>query len=114
MTTRQPKGIPVGGQFAASAHSESTFTLAPRQVALPTQREVLEAPFYAARQQYEGFAQNEWAETVLAAYPDARYAHVAMAKDRAGSFAAGMGLYKEDGELVDIDLDDIKAFNRTY
>lgn len=29
MTSRQPKGIPVGGQFATSAHSESDVALAP-------------------------------------------------------------------------------------
>lgn len=113
-TSRQPKGIPVGGQFAAGTHSEPAIALTTPAPALPTQREVLEARFYAARTQYEGFAQNEWVETVLAAYPDARYAHVSIANDRAGSFAAALGLYKEDGDLVDIDLDDIKAFNRTY
>lgn len=112
---RQPKGIPVGGQFANTAHAESAVTLAPPPpAALPTQREVLEARLHAARTQYEGFAQNEWAENILATYPDARYAHVAVAKDRAGSFAAGMGLYREDGELVQIDLEDIKAFNSAY
>lgn len=113
-TARQPKGIPVGGQFAASTHSEAAVTLASRSSALPTQREVLEARLHAARRQYEGFAQNEWAETVLAAYPDARYAHVSIAKDRAGAFAAAMALYREDGSLVDVDLDDIKSFNQAY
>lgn len=113
-TSRQPKGIPAGGQFAAANHSEPAIALTPPAAALPTQREVLEARFYAARTQYEGFAQNEWAESVLAAYPEARYAHVAIAKDRAGTFAAGMGLYKEDGDLVTIDLDDIKTFNQAY
>lgn len=112
--TRQPKGIPVGGQFAANTHAEATVTLAQPAAVLPTQREVLAARLHAARTQYEGFAQNEWAENVLAKYPDARYAHVAVVKDRAGSFAAGMGLYREDGELVEIDLDDIKAFNEAY
>lgn len=112
--TRQPKGVPVGGQFAATNHAESAVTLSAPAVALPSHREVLEARFHAAKVQYEGFAQNEWAEAVQAAYPEARYAHVAIARDRTGAFAAGMGLYKGDGELVDIDLDDIKSFNRGF
>lgn len=112
--TRQPKGLPVGGQFATTSHAEPTVSLSATAPALPTHREVLEARLREAKTQYEGYSQNEWAERVLQSYPEARYAHVAIARDRAGSFAAGMGLYGENGDLIDIDLDDIKTFGEKY
>lgn len=112
-TARQPKGIPAGGQFAALSHAEPAVRLPAPVSVLPTHREVLEARLHTARVQYEGFAQNEWADRVLEAYPDARYAYVAIAKDPA-AFPAGMGLYRDNGDLIEIDVDDINAFGSDF
>lgn len=101
-TSRQPKGVPVGGQFAATAHSEPELTLtAPGQ---PDLGDVLAAQYVAGKKQYDAYAQSQWADEIRAKYPEAAFACVVVKADGEGSYTDGMDLFKADGS--DIALDD--------
>ncbi|MET4144184.1 hypothetical protein [Arthrobacter sp. UYCo732] len=113
-TTRQPKGVPVGGQFAATAHAEPDLTLTPAQTPPQPIGEVLKERYAAAKEQHDAYAQNEWVSAVREEYPDAAYAYVDVASDAGGSYTLGMGLYKADGTEIDLDEENGVLFENGY
>lgn len=113
-TTRQPKGVPVGGQFATSTHAEPELNLTQPptpDLALGTG---LGQRYSAAREMYEAYAQNAWVETIKESYPDAAYACVDVEADGGGRYTAGMGLYAADGSDIDLDEEDDIRFENSY
>lgn len=114
MTThaRQPQGIPVGGQFAATAHGEAGISLpAPEKNPIAVH---LEQQFNAAKDRYEAYEQSEWVSDVRRKYPDAASAYVGVTQDRGGRYTAGMGLYTAAGEEIDVSEDDAVSFEDSF
>jgi hypothetical protein len=113
MTTenaRQPKGIPVGGQFAATTHAEPALTLAPVSA-----RDSLRAGLAAAAEKHEALLQADWAETVWAKYPHASFADVHVSGEGNGErFTAGVDLYDPEGVQIDLDMTDEAALEDTW
>jgi hypothetical protein len=113
MTTenaRQPKGIPAGGQFAATAHAEPTLTLAPVSA-----RDSLRAGLAAAAEKHEALLQSDWAEAVWAKYPHASFADVHISGEGNGErFTAGVDLYDPEGMQIDLDMADEAALEDTW
>jgi hypothetical protein len=111
-TARQPKGVPVGGQFAATAHTEPAVSLAapgPKLIG-----EVLADRYLAAKDQYEAYAQNEWADSIRAKYPEAAYACVDVHNASDGRYTSGMDLFKADGTDIELDAQDGAVFEAEY
>ncbi|ACL41955.1 hypothetical protein Achl_4004 (plasmid) [Pseudarthrobacter chlorophenolicus A6] len=101
-TARQPKGVPVGGQFAATAHAEPAVSLAP-----PAPQDVLRSSLTAAAEKNEALLQSEWAQDVWAKYPHASFADVHIAgSGKEGLSTAGVDLYDAEGIQIDLDFDD--------
>lgn len=100
--SRQPKGIPTGGQFAATAHSEPALSLAP-----DPQHDALRSGLAAAAEKNEALLQADWAEEVWAKYPNASFADVQIAgSGKEGLSTAGVELYDAQGTQIDLDFDD--------
>lgn len=114
MTTsaRQPKGVPVGGQFAAATHEEASISLSGPET--DPVRELLERQYVAAKNRYEAYEQNEWALDVRRKYPHAASGYVGVTQDRGGRYTAGMGLYTADGEELDVAEDDQVFFEDNF
>ncbi|QOD05776.1 hypothetical protein [Pseudarthrobacter sp. BIM B-2242] len=110
--SRQPEGIPIGGQFAATSHKEPGITLG--VVERDPVGELIEQQYTAAKDRYEAYEQNAWASDVRRKYPDAAFAYVGVTQDRGGRYTAGMGLYAADGEELDVAEDDQVFFEDTF
>lgn len=109
-TARQPKGIPAGGQFAATAHSEPALSLAPA-----SGRDALRSGLAAAAEKNEALLQADWAEEVWAKYPNASFADVKIAgSGKEGLSTAGVDLYDAQGKQIDLDFDDEAELEETF
>lgn len=111
-TNRQPEGIPIGGQFAATAHKEPGVSLVVPQK--DPVGELLEQQFTAAKDRYEAYEQNAWVADVRRKYPDAAFAYVGVTNDRGGRYTAGMGLFSADGEEIEVFEDDQVFFEDSF
>jgi hypothetical protein len=115
MTTenaRQPKGIPAGGQFAATAHAEPSLGLAPAEA--KSMEHVLADRYLAAKDQYEAHAQSAWVDKVRAAYPEAVFACVNVENEGDSRYTAGMDLFAADGSDIELDMQDSAGFEDEF
>lgn len=109
-TARQPKGVPVGGQFAATTHAEPELSLAP-----VSQRDALRSGLAAAAEKNEAFQQADWTEEVWAKYPHASFADVHVAgSGEDGLSTAGVDLYDAEGIQIALDMDDEANLEETF
>lgn len=108
MTTQnhQPAGIPIGGQFAPTTHSEPSVHLSTVNA--------LASRYEASRAFHEAHAQSEWTDEIRELHPNAEYAYVATTADRGGRYTAGMGLYDAKGNPIELDTDDGAAFEDSF
>lgn len=96
-TSRHPKGIPAGGQFAPDVRAEPGITL-------PGQRLAVLA---AAAEKHTALAQAEWANSVWEKHPHASFADVHIQGDgNNGPFSSGVDLYDAEGERIELDMDE--------
>lgn len=99
-TARQPKGIPAGGQFAATSHAEPALSLTS-----PSPRDARRSELAAAAGKYEALLQADWAERVWAKHPHASFADVHIAGEGNGrQFTAGVDLYDAEGVQIELDM----------
>jgi hypothetical protein len=110
--SRQPKGIPVGGQFATTSHAEPGLSLAGFEEHRPG--DLLFQQYTAAKDRYEAYEQSAWASDVRTKYPEADFAYVGVTQDRGGRYTAGMGLYAADGDELEVDEQDAVAFEDSF
>jgi hypothetical protein len=109
-TARQPKGVPVGGQFAATTHAEPDLSLTP-----VSSRDALRSGLAAAAEKHEALLQADWAETVWAKYPHASFADVHISGEGNGErFTAGVDLYDPEGQRIDLDTTDEAALEDSW
>jgi hypothetical protein len=102
--SRQPEGIPTGGQFAKKTQSDSVVSLAvapepPKRLGL-----CLSERYFAAKAQMDAHDQNEWVKDVHEDHPEAAYAKVNIETDAGGRYTAGVDLYAADGTPIDLDM----------
>jgi hypothetical protein len=109
---RQPKGVPVGGQFAATSHAEPSLALAPAEA--KSMEQILADRYLAAKDQYEAYAQNEWVDGIKAKYPQATFACVNVHSAGDGRYTAGMDLFAADGSDIELDMQDSADFEARY
>ncbi|GAA4034588.1 hypothetical protein GCM10023063_18380 [Arthrobacter methylotrophus] len=112
MGDRQPRGIPAGGQFAATAHGEPALSLAAETP--KSMEQILADRYLAAKDQYEAHSQNTWVESVRAKYPDAAFACVDISTKGDGRFTSGMDLYRTDSSRIKLDEQDSIDFEVKY
>lgn len=109
-TTRQPKGIPVGGQFAATAHAEPELSLAP-----VSQQDALRSGLSVAAEKNEALLQSDWAAEVWEKYPHASFADVHIAgSGKEGLSTAGVDLYDAEGIQIALDMNDEAELEETF
>lgn len=99
-TARQPKGVPVGGQFAAATHSEPDLSL----LKLTSQRDQMRAGLAEAAEKHAALEHAEWAQSVWEKYPHASFDDVHLEGDgNDGRFTAGIDLYDPEGIQIAVD-----------
>lgn len=116
MTTepsRQPEGIPTGGQFAKTTKSDDVVALSVSTPA-PTLSEVLKSRFEAAKELHEANAQNEWVEAVQAKHPDAAYAFPVVKDGRGDTSIRRIALHDAAGEDIAMSLQDNDRYITAY
>ncbi|MBG0738997.1 hypothetical protein IV500_06110 [Paeniglutamicibacter antarcticus] len=113
MTTvsRQPEGIPSGGQFAATTHSEPAVTLG---LPAPTSTDGVPTDHQAAKDQFEARAQSAWATMVQEAHPEAAYAFAKVNYARSNSSARDVVIYDGQGEDVPVNREESSAFTDSF
>ncbi|ACL42148.1 hypothetical protein Achl_4197 (plasmid) [Pseudarthrobacter chlorophenolicus A6] len=112
--TRQPKGIPVGGQFAATAHAEPAIELQKPETKTVTERFLdREAVFAKRRRLYEQLERMERiqaahslrsvAATILARFPGAVTLRVGADQDGRDEYAP-VSIANVDGGLLQLNM----------
>lgn len=112
-TARQPKGIPVGGQFAATAHSEADLSLSPTPAGAPTlaalivQRDLSRERFERLDEQRDALDRMVQAQSIktlaaglLERYPDAVTLRIEENQDGENQFDA-VHLVAADGRSLE-------------